>query len=204
MEFGEKLKALRVEKNKTQNELANELFVSRTAISKWESGNGFPSIDSLKLIASYFNVSVDSLLSNDEIIDIAKNEKKKIIDNYNDIVFGLLNLLITIFFFLPFFGYKDNGKIIECSLINLKSIELYIIIPYYVIIILIIILGILFLTLQNIKNSFWNKFKYLISIILFFVGTCFFMISLEPYAGSFTLVILFIECFLLYKKKMTR
>ena len=53
MEFNEKLQKLRKEQNLTQEELAEKLFVSRTAISKWESGRGYPGIDSLKVIAKY-------------------------------------------------------------------------------------------------------------------------------------------------------
>lgn len=49
MEFNEKLQKLRKEQKLTQEELAEKLFVSRTAISKWESGRGYPSIDSLKV-----------------------------------------------------------------------------------------------------------------------------------------------------------
>ena len=47
MDFSEKLKQLRQNKKWTQDELAEKLFISRTAISKWESGRGFPSIESL-------------------------------------------------------------------------------------------------------------------------------------------------------------
>ncbi|MBR7039698.1 MAG: helix-turn-helix transcriptional regulator, partial [Oscillospiraceae bacterium] len=42
MEFSEKLQTLRKKKGLTQEELAQALFVSRTAISKWESGKGYP------------------------------------------------------------------------------------------------------------------------------------------------------------------
>ena len=53
MEFNEKLQELRKNKNLTQEQLAEMLFVSRTAISKWESGSGYPSIDSLKEISNF-------------------------------------------------------------------------------------------------------------------------------------------------------
>ena len=56
MEFGEKLQALRRGWEMTQEELAHALYVSRTAISKWESGRGYPNIDSLKAISKYFAV----------------------------------------------------------------------------------------------------------------------------------------------------
>ena len=71
MEFCEKLQELRKSRGLTQEELAEALFVSRTAISKWESGRGYPSIDSLKEISGYFSVTIDDLLSAEKIIFIA-------------------------------------------------------------------------------------------------------------------------------------
>ena len=53
MEFHEKLQELRKNRGLTQEELAQVLYVSRTAISKWESGRGYPSIDSLKEISNF-------------------------------------------------------------------------------------------------------------------------------------------------------
>ena len=62
MEFHEKLQELRKSRSLTQEELAEALFVSRTAVSKWESGRGYPGIDSLKEIARFFSVTVDELI----------------------------------------------------------------------------------------------------------------------------------------------
>lgn len=56
MEFHEKLQELRKQRGMTQEELATALYVSRTAVSKWESGRGYPSIDSLKAISGFFSV----------------------------------------------------------------------------------------------------------------------------------------------------
>ena len=72
MEFNEKLQMLRADKNMTQEELAKELYVSRTAISKWESGRGYPNIDSLKAIAKYFHITIDELIGTEEIITLAE------------------------------------------------------------------------------------------------------------------------------------
>ena len=76
MEFNEKLQELRKSKGMTQEELAKELYVSRTAVSKWESGRGYPNIESLKEISKYFSVSIDELLSGDKLISIAEKENK--------------------------------------------------------------------------------------------------------------------------------
>ena len=75
MEFCEKLQELRKKRGLTQEELAEQLYVSRTAISKWESGRGYPSIDSLKAIAKYFSVSVDDLLPGDTVLAIAEEDR---------------------------------------------------------------------------------------------------------------------------------
>jgi len=56
MDFNEKLQQLRKQNNMTQEQLAEQLYVSRTAISKWESGKGYPNIDSLKSISKLFSV----------------------------------------------------------------------------------------------------------------------------------------------------
>ena len=68
-----------------------QLYVSRTAISKWESGRGYPSIDSLKAIAKYFSVSVDDLLSGDTVLTIAEENRKQRERRSHTLVFGLLD-----------------------------------------------------------------------------------------------------------------
>ena len=67
MEFNEKLQLLRKQQEMTQEQLAEKLFVSRTAVSKWESGKGYPNIDSLRNLAEVFSVSIDELLSGEEL-----------------------------------------------------------------------------------------------------------------------------------------
>ena len=61
MEFNEKLQQLRTGKGLTQEQLAEHLYVSRSAISKWESGKGYPNIESLKCISKFFSVTIDEL-----------------------------------------------------------------------------------------------------------------------------------------------
>ena len=68
MEFHEKLQELRKARGLTQEELAEALYVSRAAVSKWESGRGYPGIDSLKAISKYFSITIDELLSGNELL----------------------------------------------------------------------------------------------------------------------------------------
>lgn len=59
MEFKDKLKKLRLEKGMSQQELANKIYVSRSAIAKWENGLGYPSRDSYCALIKYFDVGED-------------------------------------------------------------------------------------------------------------------------------------------------
>ena len=109
MEFCEKLQELRKNRGLTQEELAEQLYVSRTAISKWESGRGYPSIDSLKAIAKYFSVSVDDLLSSDTVLAIAEEDRKRSEKHSRTLVFGLLDCSAGLLLFLPFFCIRSNN-----------------------------------------------------------------------------------------------
>jgi len=73
MTFAEKLKELRKQKGISQEQLAEKIFVSRQAITKWENGNGLPDIENLISISSLFNESLDSLLSEEKSL-ITKHE----------------------------------------------------------------------------------------------------------------------------------
>jgi len=73
MTFAEKLKELRKQKGISQEQLAEKIYVSRQAITKWESGNGIPDIENLLAISALFNESLDSLLSEEKSL-ISKNE----------------------------------------------------------------------------------------------------------------------------------
>ena len=78
--FGDKLKKLRTDNNLTQDELAEKIMVTRTAISKWETNRGYPSIDSLKELSKLFDISIDELIQDSDVenkrqLEIAKNRK---------------------------------------------------------------------------------------------------------------------------------
>ena len=198
MEFNEKLQELRKNKGLTQEELAEVLFVSRTAISKWESGRGYPSIDSLKEIAKYFSVTIDELLSSNEVLSIVEEDNKQKENYLRSLIFGLLDISVLMFFFMPFFGEKEDGVVYEVSLLSLNGIAPYMRILYYTIVITIIVYGILTLTLQNCQKSFWVRNREKISLVLNTLSVFLFIVSSQVYAGIFLFVFLIIKV-LMYK-----
>ena len=118
MEFGEKLQQLRKQKNMTQEGLAKTLFVSRTAVSKWESGRGYPNIDSLKAISKVFSVSIYDLLSGEELIVLAESEQKEKNGNMRGLLFGILDCMTILLFFLPLYAQPLEGHIITVPLLS--------------------------------------------------------------------------------------
>ena len=201
MEFNEKLQELRKAKGLTQEELAQVLYVSRTAISKWESGRGYPNIDSLKAIAKFFSVTVDELLSSEEVLSIAEEDTKQKQTHLRDLIFGLLDLSCLLFFFLPLFGQDINGTIQEVSLLRLTNLQPWLLTAYFVVIASMILTGILTLTLQNYTHNIWLQYKTKVSFLCNALATLLFILSRQPYAAAFTFVFLVIKVLLLVKKQ---
>ena len=199
MEFNEKLQELRKQKNLTQEELAQKLFVSRTAVSKWESGRGYPNIESLKAISKFFCVTVDELLSGDELLSISEEDNKKKEARLRDLVFGLLDISVVTLLFLPFFGQKTNGIIQSISLLSLTDIPSYLKTGYYALVTIIPVSGVLSLVFQNSEKEFRLQNK--ISLCLNTIGVFLFIISQQPYAATFLLIFLIIKALMLVKRR---
>lgn len=199
MEFHEKLQTLRKQKGMTQEELAETLFVSRAAISKWESGRGYPSIDSLKALAACFGVTIDALLSGDELLSIAEADTRQKEGHFRDLVFGLLDCSIAMLFFLPFLGQKTGEAILGVSLLSLSSTSPWLKTAYFAVVIAIVVWGILTLALQTCRMPFWVQNRNKISLALNAVGALLFIVSLQPYAATFLFLFLVIKVLMLIK-----
>ena len=201
MEFHEKLQELRKQKGLTQEELAESLYVSRTAISKWESGRGYPNIDSLKAISKFFSVTIDELLSGEEVLTIAEEDQKQKESTLRDMVFGLLDLSAAIVFFVPFFGQKANGYVQAVSLLRLTEIAPYLKVAYLVMIIGMVAFGISTFVFQNYRVAFWVRNKSMLSLLINTAVALLFIISSQPYAAAFVFIFLVIKAVMLIKKQ---
>ena len=200
MEFNEKLQQLRKERGLTQEELAQKLFVSRTAISKWESGRGYPNIDSLRAIAEFFSVTVDNLISSSEVVAVAKAEQNQKTNNFTDLVFGLIDISFIMLFILPLFANKSGESVISTSLVALNSIQPYLKYCYFALIFAIVLIGVLFLTLQNFQKAYWINVKCKISLCVNLLLTLVLVVSLQPYPATLSLTLLVIKACVLIKR----
>ena len=201
MELGEKLQELRRQRGLTQEELSARLYVSRTAISKWESGRGYPNIESLKDLAKFFSVTVDELLSTDEVLTLAEEENKQTETRFCDLIYGLLDVSAALLLFLPFFATRANGNVQSLSLLALDGIPLYLRAAYLAVVVGLSAVGILTLALQNCRSTVWVKCKAPLSLAFGTAAVLLFVISSQPYAAVFAFVLLAIKAFMRIKRQ---
>ena len=201
MEFHEKLQELRKQKGLTQEELAEKLYVSRTAVSKWESGRGYPNIDSLKAIARFFGVTVDQLISSDAVLSIAEEDHRHKQSHFRDLVFGLLDCSMALFFLLPIFFLYGQEAVQAVPLPMLTGIQGYLRMAYFAVVIGIVLVGVVTLALQNYSGGFWMRHKALLSFCCNGAGLFLFILSQQPYAAAYMLTFLIIKGWILLKNR---
>ena len=194
MELSKKIKKIRNNNKLTQEQFAEKMLVSRTAVSKWEIGACYPSIDSLKYMSKIFNISLDNLLSSDEIIELVKNENRSSISKYNGLLFSLLDIIRIIFIFLPLYSYKTNDFVYSVSLFNSNDLGLTIKIVFMLVFLIICLLGIigLFLNYKG-NNSLISKISLIVDVISIFI----LLFSKQPYVIALMFVIFIIKTIML-------
>ena len=198
MEFNEKLQALRKSRSLTQEELAEALFVSRTAVSKWESGRGYPGIESLKAISRFFSVSIDELICPEEILSVAENEKKTFLSRWIPFICGTLDLLPVILLFIPLFG--NGAKTPSAvSLMSLNGISPWIRIVFFVVIGLTVLNGLCGIIISQLDKPVWSRHRLVTGVALSAAGTVLFMITRQPYAGMIYLTLFMVKGILAFR-----
>ena len=199
MEFHEKLQELRKSRGLTQEELAGILFVSRTAISKWESGRGYPSIDSLKEISSYFSVSIDELLSGEKLISIAEKENKSNIRNICDWLFGVVDICSFLLIILPLYPNAVEGVVYSVNLISYTQITRFNYLTYWILFVLLIAIGVVKILFTKMEWEKGHKMLTGISMLLSIFAVLFLAMTREAYAITFTFILVVMKGMLLLK-----
>ncbi len=200
MEFSEKLQKLRKKQNLTQEELAEKLYVSRTAISKWESGRGYPSIDSLKVIAKYFHITIDELIGGEEIVMLAEQDIKENNKKHTALICSVLDCFVALLLFLPLLGNGDSSGV-SVTVFSLTEVSEWLKIVFIAIIGLTVLNGFCGVIISSFDKPVWNKHRLISGIVLSITGTVLFIVTRQPYAGVFFLFVLIIKGILLLKSK---
>ena len=128
--LSEKLYKLRKNSGLSQEQLAEQLNVSRQAISKWESGTAVPESEKLVAISNYFGVSVDYLLKDDEegktkATDSEIEEKPKRVAGIIICIAGIVSMVI--WGLLSIFSPEASDQISDSSMITIDGNGIFLI-----------------------------------------------------------------------------
>ena len=201
MEFGEKLQELRKNKDMTQEELAEALYVSRTAISKWESGRGYPSIDSLKEISRFFSVSIDELLSAEKMVSIAEKENRDNIRYICDMLLGIIDVLAMIMIILPIYPNRIDGVYYAVSLpdyVQAGSLKCTL---YWAVFILLVIIGAVKILLTRLRQEKGSRIVTAISVIVGIAAVLLLAMGREAYGVSILFLMIVAKGIVIYKMR---
>ena len=201
MEFGEKLQELRKNKDMTQEELAEALYVSRTAISKWESGRGYPSIDSLKEISKFFSVSIDELLSAEKMISIAEKENRDNIRYICDMLHGIIDLMTVIMIVLPIYPNKIDGVYFAVSLPDYVQAGSLKCVLYWTLFVLMMIIGAVKILLTRLRQEKGSRIITAISVIVGITAVLLLAMGREAYGVSMLFLMIVAKGIVIYKMR---
>lgn len=180
---GNFLVSLRKEKNITQQQLADILQVSVKAVSKWECGEGYPSLQSLKDLSDFYGVTVDEIINGErnktevkESVNTTTQSKEKKPLNFpilRSISLGITGLGIMLFFIIIYCAYSTAGGLICILFTTLIGLVLSLIeLKHY----------------KDRKNSIIALFNYefiIIGMALSFISFCFSLGKLTVTVGNY-------------------
>ncbi len=197
MEFSEKLKELRKARSLTQEQLAEALYVSRTAVSKWESGRGYPSIDSLKGISRFFSVTIDKLISPDEAVAAAEDDKKSFARGYASLVCGTIDVLPVLLLFVPVFGNGSDDPV-SVSLLALTGVSSWVKVVFAACVGATVLCGPCEIVASR-GEAPWGRVALMTGIALSAVSVAVFILTRQPYAGITCFALLATKALLLWR-----
>jgi transcriptional regulator with XRE-family HTH domain len=191
-EFNKKLQQLRKENGLTQEQLSERLHISRTAVSKWESGRGFPNIEALKNISRVFNVPVDDLLSNSELHGMEQKDSLRKKNSLQTFVFGVCDFSVLSFIFLPLYGENTGSCIKAVNLLHYTQLW-YMRVSFYLMTALLCMTGIAEIVIGFFCSLKWQHRCRIYSLILHSVTILLFAAAREPYATSLLFILILIK-----------
>ncbi|MDD3057452.1 DNA-binding transcriptional regulator, XRE-family HTH domain [Sphaerochaeta associata] len=198
MQFHEKLKACRISLGLTQEQLAERVYVSRVTVSKWETGRGLPNLGSLQQLAALFSLSVDELLSTNELVFLARSEVEQAAGRSRILLFGILDFLAVLLLFLPLFANGDGGSVALFSFSPTASFLQPLLITMVG---LLSLFGVFELAVQSHLGPQWCIRVRTLSFVLGLVLLLVLVSSRQPYPATFLLCLVFSKVFMLIKRQ---
>lgn len=184
--------------------MRSNLYVSRTAISKWESGKGYPNIESLKCISKFFSVTIDELLSGEELITLAETENRSNLKKIYSFIYGILDMMAVTFILLPLYGNLVDGYIYSVNLLSFTDTTPIYLAIYWIVFIVLIALGIAKLMCVCFEKESWSNIITKCSLVLSTLVICFFAAARQPYVTALMFLLFVAKIFVWIKQTQTK
>ena len=165
----------------------------------WESGRGYPSIDSLKEISKYFSVSIDDLLSGEKLVTIAEKENKANLRSVCDLLFGIVDLMTITLVVLPLYPNLIEGYYYSVNLLAYTQTSLFNRLIYGILCASLMLIGGLKVILNRMKLERGQRIITDVSIFLSIITVLFFAMAREAYAITMAFLLLIIKGILVLK-----
>ena len=127
MSLGDTIKAKRESRSMTQQDLADMLHVTRQTVSRWESGIRCPDIIMSKKIADVFEMTLDDLVSEDDLMDYSPN--KIIFSGIEKMLAAIFLLVLSVWFMV--YAIAENASIFAAFAIVLLFVSSFMFIIGY-------------------------------------------------------------------------
>lgn len=157
-------------------------------------------MESLKCLSKLFGISIDELLSNDELLELAERDKRANIGRVIGLVFGALDVIALAFLFLPLFGQQEGDYIRAVTLLNHTGISEVLQWLYVGYLILLSSFGVFELAAELIDHEKWLSLCRLCSLALHAAAIFLFAVSRQPYVTALLFLLFMVKVVLLIQE----
>ena len=176
----------------------------QTVMSKYAPGKGYPNIESLKCISKFFSVTIDELLSGEELITLAETENRSNLKKIYSFIYGILDMMAVTFILLPLYGNLVDGDIYSVNLLSFTDTTPIYLAIYWIVFIVLIALGIAKLMCVCFEKESWSNIITKCSLVLSTLFICFFAAARQPYVTALMFLLFVAKIFVWIKQTQTK
>ena len=190
MELSEKIQKLRKERGLTQEQLAEQLFVSRTAVSKWETGRGTPNMESLQMIAKLYGITLDELLCAKDVIAVAEQENKENLNRFATYIDGIFNIAAVTSLLLPLYKVEMDMRFYSVPLYQFNG---WLAAFYWIFPVAMALCGVVQIAINRSERVHLKKSIHLLGVVLNVSAILLLILSGQPYPALLFFALLLIK-----------
>ena len=180
--------------------LSSGLFYIYKAVALWLwAGKGYPSLDSLKGISSFFSVTIDELLSGEKLISIAEKENRSNLQNICNLLTGIVDVFSFMLIVLPLYPKHMGEAVLAVNLFSYSETAVFIKMAYWGIFLVLIMAGVIEIVMSQRNTGKGKKALQVSSMIFSIIAVIFLALTREAYATTLAFMLFLLKGILTVK-----